>query len=79
MSIYTVDNFLNHHIKAMQILGYYITIDGKVFSGVSGRRVWQTKSAASRMLNYCLKLYRISKADLKDRIEIKPIELLTYK
>jgi len=67
------ENFERHYLKKIDVLGYYIKINGKIFEGVSGRRMWKSKASAMRMLNYCLDKEGIeNKEDFK--VEVIPIE-----
>lgn len=69
----TSPTFKEQHLFPYTILGYYVLVNGQVFSGVTGRRMWRTKRAASRMLNYCLALHGLDIKQLK--VEYKPIRL----
>lgn len=59
----------------LDVLGYYVTICGKVFQGVSGRQVWRTKNSAKRMLNYCLRRAGIDPKTVEHECTIHQINL----
>lgn len=53
------------------IVGYYVLVNGKVFTGVSGRRIWQSASSAKRMLRWTLAKHGLEEKDFQ--IKYMPI------